>query len=300
MVKKHQFKEEELRRWMADAEHQQSVIDAITRPAEKVKPWKDYRAIFMTEDRITKGVQFWKDNEKILKEVEQRYSVNAEIIVAILGVETRYGKTQGNYRVVDSLSTLAFSYPPRATFFRKQLEEFFLLSREQKHDPLDLKGSYAGAMGYGQFIPSSYRHFAVDHDEDGFADIWSNPADAIASIANYFKEHRWEMDQLVATRCHIKPEYDASLFTNNLKPAYSFEELQKRGVEPVERGAPNEIFSVYKLEGEIGSEFWAGAQNFYVITRYNHSHMYALAAFQLSQAIKEEYLRQSTTSTVTP
>jgi membrane-bound lytic murein transglycosylase B len=297
MVKKHQFQEKDLRRWMADAVYQQGVIDAISRPAEKVKPWKDYRAIFMTEDRILKGVQFWKDHESLLKEVEQRYKVNAEIIVAVLGVETRYGRTQGNYRVVDSLSTLAFGYPPRAKFFRQQLEEFFLLAREQNHDPLDLKGSYAGAMGYGQFIPSSYRHFAVDYDGDGFADIWNNPADAIASIANYFKEHRWEMGRMVATRCHIKPDYDASLFSNSLKPAYGYEELQKRGVEPLERGLPNEIFSVYKLEGELGAEFWAGAHNFYVITRYNHSHMYALATYQLSQAIKEKYLRPSTPPT---
>lgn len=296
MVKKHKFPESDLRRWIEAAERQQNVIDAITRPAEKIKPWKDYRAIFMTDDRIQKGAKFWKDNEILLKEVEQRYGVNAEIIVAILGVETRYGRTQGNYRVIDSLSTLAFDYPPRAKFFRQQLEEFFLLAREQNHDPLDLKGSYAGAMGYGQFIPSSYRHFAVDYDEDGFADIWNNPADAIASVANYFKEHRWEMDRMVATRCHIKPEYDVSVFNNTLKPAYSFEDLQKRGIEPIERGMPNEIFSVYKLEGEHGSEFWAGANNFYVITRYNHSHMYALAAFQLSQAIKEEYTRLSSSA----
>jgi len=289
MVKTHKFSEKELRSWMNNAKRQQSVIDAITRPAEKVKSWKDYRVIFMTEDRIQKGAQFWKDNETLLKAVEQRYGVNAEIIVAVLGVETRYGRTQGNYRVIDALSTLAFDYPPRAKFFRKQLEEFFLLAREQKHDPLDLKGSYAGAMGYGQFIPSSYRHFAVDYDEDGFADIWNNPADAIASIANYFKEHRWEMDRMVATRCHVKPEYDVSIFNNILKPAHSFEDLQKRGIEPIEQGLPNEIFSVYKLEGEFGTEFWAGAHNFYVITRYNHSHMYALATFQLSQAIKKEY-----------
>lgn len=293
MVKKHKFKEEDLRRWMSDAERQQSVIDAITRPAEKVKSWKDYREIFITEDRIQKGAQFWQDNAVLLKEVEQRYGVNAEIIVAILGVETRYGRTQGNYRVIDSLSTLAFDYPPRAKFFRQQLEEFFLLAREQNHDPLDLKGSYAGAMGYGQFIPSSYRDFAVDYDEDGFADIWNNPADAVASIANYFKEHHWKKDRMVATRCHIKPEYDISILNNNLKPAYRFEDLQKRGIEPVEAGMPDEIFSVYKLEGEYGSEFWAGGHNFYVITRYNHSHMYALAAFQLSQAIKEEYMRLS-------
>jgi membrane-bound lytic murein transglycosylase B len=296
MVKKHQYPEAELRRAMESATRQQSVIDAITRPAEKVKPWKDYRAIFMTEDRIKMGAQFWKTNEATLKEVEERYNVNAEIIVAILGVETRYGRTQGNYRVIDSLSTLAFEYPPRAKFFRQQLEEFFLLAREQHHDPLDLKGSYAGAMGYGQFIPSSYRDFAVDYDEDGFADIWNNPVDAIASIANYFKEHRWEKDHLVATRCRITPEYDASIFSENLKPAYSLEDLQKRGIEPMETGLPDEIFSVYKLDGEYGSEFWAGAHNFYVITRYNHSHMYALAAFQLSQAIKEEYTRLSSST----
>lgn len=297
MVKKHHFSEDEMRQWIGSAEHQPGVINAITKPAEKVKPWKDYRAIFMTEERIRNGALFWKANEQILKDVEARYGVNAEIIVAILGIETRYGTTQGTYRVIDSLSTLAFDYPPRAKFFRTQLEEFFLLAREQHHDPLDLKGSYAGAMGYGQFIPSSYRDFAVDYDQDGFADIWNNPADAIASIANYFKEHNWELDALVATRCRIEPEYDEELFNNNLKPAWSYEELAKRGITPMDKGAADEIFSVYKMEGEYGAEFWAGARNFYTITRYNHSSMYALAAYQLSQAIKDEYQHLSTSAT---
>lgn len=293
MSKKHKFPEADLRRWLSNAEKQPEVIDAITRPAEKVKPWKDYRKIFMTEERIANGARFWLDHAEIFQQVEERYGVDAEIIVAILGVETRYGKTQGNYRVIDSLSTLAFDYPPRQKFFRQQLEEFLLLAREQNHDPLDLKGSYAGAMGYGQFIPSSYRDFAVDYDDDGFADIWNNPADAIASVANYFKEHRWERDRLVATRCHIQPQYNAALLEANKKPAYTAEELQKNGFEPLDPGLADEIFSLHKMEGEYGAEFWAGANNFYVITRYNHSDMYALAAFQLSLAIKEEYQRLS-------
>lgn len=289
MVKDHQFDREQLTHWLDQAEKKQAVLDAISRPAEKEKTWKDYRAIFMTEERINLGVQFWQANEKVLDDVSKKYGVPPEMIVAILGVETRYGRNTGSYRVIDALTTLGFDYPPRAKFFRSQLKEFFLLAREQKHDPLDLKGSYAGAMGYGQFIPSSYRHYAVDYNQDGFADIWNSPEDAVASIANYFKENGWKKDQPVVTRCHTSEQYDETVPTLGLKPTLKRSELMKKGFIPVEETGNDELFAVHKLEGDYGTEFWCGAKNFYAITRYNQSNMYALAAWQLSQAIKEQY-----------
>ncbi len=289
MVDEHQFDQAELTAWLDSAEKKQAILDAIARPAEKEKTWKDYRAIFLTEERINMGVQFWKENADTLTTVSKRYGVPPEMIIAILGVETRYGRTTGNYRVIDALATLGFDYPSRGKFFTTQLEEFFLLAREQNHNPLELKGSYAGAMGYGQFIPSSYRHFAVDFDGDNFADIWNSPADAIASVANYFKENGWQPGQLVVMRCRITDNYDTSALDLGLKPTLRRSELEQKGFLPVENSSANELFAVYKLEGEYGAEFWAGAKNFYVITRYNQSNMYALAAYQLGQAIKERY-----------
>lgn len=289
LVREDKFDRTQLVTWLDAAEKKQAILDAIAKPAEKEKTWGEYRQIFLTDERISLGVQFWKDNADTLQRVSTRYGVDPEIIIAIIGVETRYGRNTGNYRVIDSLSTLAFDYPSRATFFREQLREYFLLTREQHHDPLELKGSYAGAMGYGQFMPSSYRRYAVDFNDDNFADIWSNPGDAAASVANYFKEHGWEKGRLVATRCHINNHYDDKVFDTDMKPAFSAEELEKKGFLLVDSGKADDIFAMYKLEGSYGAEFWAGARNFYVITRYNHSPMYALAVYQLSQAIKERY-----------
>jgi len=296
MVKEHQFDEAELTKWLDSAEKKQAILDAIAKPAEKEKTWKDYRAIFLTDERINMGVQFWQENTDTLEKVSKHYGVPPEIIIAILGVETRYGRNTGNYRVIDALATLSFDYPPRSKFFIAQLEEFFLLAREQHHDPLDLKGSYAGAMGYGQFIPSSYRHFAVDFNGDHFADIWASPDDAIASVANYFKENGWQTGRLVVMRCHVKDDYDASVLDLGLKPTLRRKEIEQKGFSPVEPSSSDELFAVYKLEGEYGAEFWAGAKNFYVITRYNQSNMYALAAYQLGQAIKERYKGSSATA----
>ncbi|MBK8676849.1 MAG: lytic murein transglycosylase [Cellvibrionales bacterium] len=175
-------------RWkFCRAEKKQAILDAIARPAEKAKPWKDYRKIFLTDARVDGGVNFWLAHEQTLQAVSSSLQVEPEMIVAIIGIETSYGKNTGSYRVIDALATLAFDYPPRSAFFRQELQNFLLLAREQKKDPLILKGSYAGAMGYGQFMPSSYRNYAADFDKDGFADIWGNTADAIASVANYFK-----------------------------------------------------------------------------------------------------------------
>lgn len=286
MVKEHDFDKVELDAWFASATKKQTILDAISRPAEKRLTWAQYRKIFVTTSRIKKGVAFWKEHEDILSKVEQEFGVPAEVIVAIIGVETRYGQNKGSFRVIDALSTLAFDYPPRSKFFRKELKEFLLLSREQKQDPLELIGSYAGAMGYGQFIPSSYRAYAVDYDKDGFADIWNNTDDAIGSVANYFKVHGWTSNQAVVVRSRVAKNIDESVINQSLKPKATIDELSKKGFTPVKPLKYSGNATAMRLEGEWGAEFWLGLHNFYVITRYNHSRLYAMAVWQLSQEIE--------------
>lgn len=284
MVSEHQFSKAELEGWMAQAIKKQSILDAISRPAEKRLTWKEYRKIFVTSSRIKKGVNFWKENASILAKAEKEFGVPAEVIVAIIGVETRYGQNKGRYRVVDALSTLGFDYPPRSKFFRKELKQFFLLAREQKQDPMALLGSYAGAMGYGQFIPSSYRAYAIDYTADGFADIWNNPTDAIGSVANYFKRHGWKNGEPVVVRARTKAPYNRELLNDSLKPKHTVASLADQGYTPVEALA-EQTANMIQLKGQYGTEFWMGLNNFYVITRYNHSRLYAMAVWQLSQEI---------------
>ncbi len=278
---------------LSHAEKKQSILDAIARPAEKAKPWKDYRKIFLTSARIDSGADFWLTHEQSLQEVSSSYRVEPEMIVAIIGIETSYGKNTGSYRVIDALTTLAFDYPPRSAFFRQELQNFLLLAREQKKDPLTLTGSYAGAMGYGQFMPSSYRNYAADFNKDGFADIWGNPTDAIASVANYFKQHGWQMGEPVLVRANASSTIDPSLLASNagFKPQLTLQEFALRGASPVVGGLGSERKAVLiSQEGDYGTEYWLGFNNFYTITRYNNSSMYAMAAFQLADAIKAEYL----------
>ncbi|WP_317931279.1 lytic murein transglycosylase B [Halioxenophilus sp. WMMB6] len=289
MVAEQQFDRAQLQAWFDQVERKQSVLDAIARPAEKVKPWKEYRQIFVTPTRIKQGVEFWRNNAQVLARAEQDFGVPKEIIVAILGVETRYGAHRGGYRVMDSLSTLAFEYPPRAAFFRKELKEFLLLAREQKKEPLTLMGSYAGAMGYGQFMPSSYRAYAYDYDGNGFTDIWDNPEDAIGSVANYFTRHGWQGGQPVVARVRVAGNYNANLLNDELEPDRTFSDVKAGGFIPLEDAHYPDPVRVFQLEGEHGAEFWLGMQNFYVITRYNRSSMYALAVFQLAQAVARDY-----------
>lgn len=287
VAKEHNFDEAEVTQWFAGATKKQSILDAISRPAEKRLTWAQYRKIFVTSSRIKKGVSFWEKNKETLAKVEQEFGVPAEIIVAIIGVETRYGQNKGSYRVIDALSTLAFDYPPRSKFFRKELKEFLLLSREQKQNPLELVGSYAGAMGYGQFIPSSYRAYAIDYDKDGFADIWNNTDDAIGSVANYFKRHGWKPNQDVAVRSKVAKNKDESLINKSLKPSLTLDALGKKGFTPVKSVNNKGNVTAMRLKGEWGDEFWLGLHNFYVITRYNHSRLYAMAVWQLSQEIEQ-------------
>ena len=211
MVQQHGFTKAEINQWLSKAEKRQPILDAIARPAEKSKTWKEYRPIFIVPMRITNGVAFWNQHREALARAEKEYGVAAEIIVSIIGVETNYGKNTGSWYVIDALSTLAFDYPPRAPFFRSELVNYLILTREQKHNPLEFKGSYAGAMGYGQFMPSSYRNFAVDFSGDGFTDIWNNPTDAIGSVANYFKKHGWQTGKTVVVPAKLTKPRDTLL-----------------------------------------------------------------------------------------
>lgn len=282
------FERPYLEKMMMDAERQDSIIKAISKPAERRLNWGEYRNIFLGKSRVDQGVEFWEGNAETLKRASETYGVPEEIIVAIIGVETRYGRHAGNYRVLDALTTLAFDYPPRGKFFRGQLKELFRLSKEEQLDIVTLKGSYAGAMGYGQFIPSSYRHYAVDFSGDKQRNILTNADDAIGSVANYFSRHGWLAGKPVTAQVSLQKELDESLFELGLKPAKTLREWAQLGVEiPISWAGldMDQKATLMKMEKESAVEYWLGLENFYVITRYNHSALYAMAVLQLSQEV---------------
>lgn len=285
------YPKEQLIELMKTAERKDSILKAIARPAEKTLTWAQYQKIFLTKDRIEKGIKFYHQHKASFQRASQETGVPEEMILAILGVETRYGQTRGGYRVVDALATLGFDYPPRAKFFRKQLKEFLFLEKEAGINLAEAKGSYAGAMGYPQFIPSSYRHYAVDFDGDNKIDLINNPVDAIGSIANYFKVHGWQPGEPVTVPAKLTKANSHALdkvINKKLKPQHTVKELSRLGLEPEQKLADNAKATAMRLKGENGNEYWIGLTNFYVITRYNHSKLYAMAAYQLSQALKEK------------
>jgi len=290
MQKEYNFDANLIRSWMQGVKQQTTALEAIARPAEG-KPWKDYRKIFITDKRINKGVEFWRENVDWLARAEKEYGVPAEIIVAIIGVETYYGKHAGNYPVLDALTTLSFDYPPRASFFRKQLKQYMLMVREEKLDARKLTGSYAGAMGMPQFIPSSFRSYAVDFDGNGVRDFWNSPADPIGSVANYFKKHGWKNGQPVTSRAVLTTP-SKELGSKKMKPHRRFVEYKRAGVRPEKPFDDNTLVTLLKLQGSEGDEYWLAMHNFYVITRYNHSPLYAMAVYQLSQAVSDKFHTQ--------
>lgn len=267
---------------------QQSILDAISKPAERVLTWGQYRNIFIEPKRLAQGVEFWQENRKVVQEMSDKFQVEPEIILAILGVETRYGRLTGNYKVIDALLTLAFDYPPRSKFFLSELEQYLLLLEEQGFDAQEVKGSYAGAMGYGQFISSSYRHYAIDGDADGKIDILNNKSDALASVANYFVKHGWRYGEPIAIRLEqqqIDTKY-LSAMPNPEKPKKTIAELKAQGIKiPAQYDEQTKV-TLMALETEQGMEHWLGFENFYVISRYNHSHLYSMAALQFSQLLR--------------
>jgi len=285
LTRDHGFAGEQLMSLFREVERKQAILDAISRPAERVKQWKEYRPMFITDTRIARGVDFWRQHEAALARAEQEYGVPAQIIVSIIGVETFFGRNTGNYRVIDALSTLGFDYPPRAQFFRKELREFLLLAREQQVDPLTLKGSYAGAMGLPQFMPSSFRAYAVDFDGDGHINIWTDPDDAIGSVASYFKRHGWVAGQPVVSRATARGDRVDEGLSPALDPVMSVGELRQLGWASHDALRDDMPVTAFRLEGDNGPEYWLGLNNFYAITRYNRSVMYAMAVYQLSESL---------------
>lgn len=286
LAEAHGFDAADLLATLNGAEYKQSIIDAISRPAEKRLTWGEYRKIFLTQSRIEGGRKFLREHARTLGRAEREYGVPAHVIVAVLGVETLYGRRKGSYRVLDALTTLGFDYPPRSKFFRKELKEFLLLTREENLEIETLVGSYAGAMGYGQFIPSSYRAYAIDFSGDGVKDIWNNPVDAIGSIAAYLSRHGWRRGEAI-TLSVTQPQ-DAELLNVSLKPYTTVTQVRGGGVKVADQIAGDESATLMHLEGDEGAEYWLGLHNFYVITRYNHSKLYAMAVFQLAEAVAED------------
>jgi membrane-bound lytic murein transglycosylase B len=283
---------------LSQIESSEEIIKKISTPYEAL-PWDKYQKLFIGQERINDGVKFWNKNKTTLEQAETKFGVPAEIIVAIIGVESSYGKNRGKYPVLQALATLAFDYPPRAKFFRTELKEYLLLTAEHNLDPLELKGSYAGAMGSPQFISSSYRNYAVDFDNSGQIDLINNIQQAIGSVGNYFKVHGWKAGQPVAFKATTKgSKYQALPVAakNDPKPVLSLATIKEHGVVTKEK-MPSSDAHVAWLEFENGTnkEYWLGLNNFYVITRYNHSNNYAMAVYQLSQAIATLYNQQSTT-----
>ena len=288
MVQKHKFKQTELEEIFQQVKLHPSIIEAISRPAEG-KAWFDYRPIFVTASRIKGGLEFWKEHNAVLEQANNVYGVPSEIITSIIGVETRYGRHTGRYPIIDSLSTLAFAYPPRSKFFKSELEQYLLMTREERLDPLSLKGSYAGAMGLPQFISSSFRHYAVDFDKSGQRNLWESPTDAIGSVANYFKKHHWRTGEPIATKVKVHGERYRLLLSKGIKPNKTQQELLDNGVVLPNGLQPNLKGRLIALETKTGNEYWVVWHNFYVISRYNHSALYSMAVFQLSEKIFSQY-----------
>ena len=289
MVREHGFDRTELTVLLEDARFQAGIIALITRPAES-KPWYEYRAIMVTPERVEQGVEFWLRNADTLRRAEAEFGVPPEIITAILGVETRYGRNTGRHQVLDALFTLGFGYPKRASFFRKELEQFLLMTREEHLDPRTLTGSYAGAMGRPQFMPSSFRAYAIDFDGDGRRDLWGSDADAIGSIANYFVRNGWRPGERVALPASGIDARHQRFLEAGLKPSFTLDELVTAGVRVATDGLPADTpCSLFDLDEESGPAYWVGLQNFFAITRYNRSELYAMAVYQLSREIAQSY-----------
>ena len=291
-VAEHGLAESDVRALLQGAEYKQSIVDAISRPAEG-KAWHEYRPIFLTEKRINEGVEFWQQNQELITTVAQEYGVDEEVIVSIIGVETFYGRITGGYRTLDALVTLGFYYPDnlssdRSPFFTSELMHYLVLAGEEGLPADEITGSYAGAMGMGQFMPSSYRQYAVDFDGDGSRDLWRSTSDVVGSVANYLHRHGWQAGQPVTRRAWAGKEADfAAISKRNFKPTLSVSEWQEKGFHSSNELSPDLSAAVIKLKEADRSTYWLTFKNFYVITRYNRSPKYAMAVFELSQEIKK-------------
>ncbi len=290
MVSEHEFDRDQLRADLGDAVVRQSVLDAISKPAEKTLTWAEYRKIFITRERIKAGVAFWHENREVLSRIRSSSGVPEEILVGIIGVETYYGRITGSYRVLDALATLAFKYPPRSSFFRRELKQYLLLVREEGMQASDATGSYAGAMGRPQFMPSSYRAYAIDSTGDGKRDIWNNWDDVAGSIANYFNKHGWRPGEAVTSQATLSGSWAGPVPepANTLLPADTVTSLSQKGVIFATDLPDDSKTQLLTYEGKGGIEHWVAFHNFFVITRYNRSVMYAMAVHQLGLEVAME------------
>jgi membrane-bound lytic murein transglycosylase B len=289
LVKRHGFVESELKRVFARVKRADPVLEAISRPAERVRTWEEYRSALLTERRLAEGLEFWKKYRRTLERAEKKYGVAPEYVVAIIGVETFYGRNTGNWRVVDALTTLAFDYPPRSSFFRNELEQYLLFARNAGVDVFSVRGSYAGAIGLPQFMPSSTRAYAVDFDGNGHIDLQKSRSDAIGSVANFLKVHGWQRDADVLVNARVAGDAWRP-FAEGLEPKHSMVALREAGIEfdsPQPAGAP--VVLVELASGARPSDFRVGLRNFYVITRYNRSAFYAAAVADLARALRQGY-----------
>ncbi len=289
MVAETSYEEAELVELFGEVEKQGHLFEKLDKPAEKELEWYQYRRIFIKDKRIDRGVEFWQKHRLMLEEVSEKTGVPPEIIVAIIGVETFYGVYRGKDPVFDSLVTLAFDYPRRAKFFTRELEQFLLLAKEQGFEARSLRGSYAGAMGMPQFISSSYRSYAVDFDGDGQINLFDSIADITGSVANYFVRHGWQRGGRVARPLVAIEDNTIDQLEQGVKPNYKWLELKQNGLVSDFDIDDQASVALIRLQQSSHPEYWAGFQNFYVITRYNHSELYAMAVYQLSKLIRNKY-----------
>lgn len=285
MADRHQFSPAELQRLFAGIKPRKAILNAISAPSTAL-PWHRFRDRLLDETRISSGVRFWLKHAATLARAREVYGVPEEIIVATIGVETLYGRQTGRFGVLEALATLAFDYPRRAEFFRSELEHFLLLARETGIDPRVPKGSYAGAMGIAQFMPSSYRNYAVDFDGDGRSDLWNSPADAIGSVANYYRAFGWRLGDAVVVAADTGTADLEGVLETGIKPVVTVRELRERGVRPLDAVSDDDLAALFVVETENGPQAYLGLHNFYVITRYNRSINYAMVVSALARELR--------------
>jgi peptidoglycan lytic transglycosylase B len=301
MVQRHGFSKKHLQSVFGRVQAQPAVLKSMTLAPESSRAWLSYRAIFVNPQRIDAGVRFWSRHAEALERAGAEFGVPPEVILGIIGVETTYGRNMGSYRVIDTLTTLAFDSPNRGEFFRSQLESFLLYTRETKTDVFRMKGSYAGAIGIPQFMPGSYRQFAVDYDGDGRKDLADSPADAIGSVANFLREHGWQRGEAVAVPATVTGAAARLLVDSGVKPLYRAADLPSFGVKPARDIGDDTLCSLIELESPSQpSEYWVGLHNFWVLTRYNRAVFYGVAVLELGRAVREAKAAQSAAAEAKP
>ena len=287
MVKKSDYSEKSLVTLFSSVKKQEHLFERFNKPPEKELEWYQYRRIFIKDSRINHGIKFWRENKQLLTEISKKTGVPAEIMIAVIGVETFYGSYRGKDPVFDSLVTLSFDYPKRAIFFTRELEQFLLLVKEQSLDIKSIMGSYAGAMGIPQFISSSYRNYAVDFDNDGQVNLFNSKPDILGSVANYFVKHGWRSKESIAGPLQVQKKNTIEELNPGVKTDYQWSDFTKHGLQSKTKLPADTPVALVELEQSDETEYWTGFQNFYVITRYNHSELYAMAVYQLSLLIKD-------------